>query len=303
MEPVTGNVLAWCSWRLRMPEEWRPLRLEGTDRAGNVMIGTATEAILKVSWAKVPPARVKRLWSRRVKKRSATRREAPPPRGFADCAILRPRKGTRTTWVGCAQPAGLLLELVYSQAPGDGRANDVERLVLPSLAAEGPEDAAGSLWAIFGASFLAPRGFRLMGQSLHLGEVSLRLARGKDVLFLGQVYPADLALSRRPMGFWLWNWPWETNALRRFRARGEDRPWRVATEEGEMAGLLRRGRKRLRWPLGFLAPRRVVCGAVVDPRLGRILRGAVQSPAEPEESVLQAAVLGMNRAEGEAPPC
>ena len=88
------------------------------------------------------------------------------------------------------------------------------------------------------------------------------------MLSLGQVYPADLAISRRPLGFWLRNWPWERKTLRPHRALGEDRPWRVELESG-----------------------------------GRILRAEVQSPRAPEESILAQAVRDMNRPAGEGGPC
>ena len=295
------SVLAWCGWRLRMPRDWRPLRLEGEARSGSAMIGDAVEARLKVSWVRVAKARAKRCWSRRLRRR-AERVEQPPPRGFTDCVLLRPAKGRQLIWVGCAEGSGLVVELIYRRPEGPGRQDQVDRVVLPSLQAA-PPGGDGTLWSIFGASFVAPRGFALVGRSLHLGEISLRFARGREVLSLGQVYPADLALSRRPLGFWLRSWPWEQKALRRFRQLGEDRPWRVERGGCELVGLLRAGRKAVRWPLGFLAPRRVLSAAAVDVAAGRILRGELQSPGEPAESVLARAVGDMNRADEEAGPC
>ena len=284
-----------------MPPDWRPLRLEGDAKAGSAMIGDTVEARLKVIWARVPPARAKRCWSRRLR-RGAERVGIPSPRGFTECVLLRPKKGERTIWVGYSAPAGLVVELLYRNAAGRGKAGDLERFVLPSLQAD-PPGGGGTFWSIFGASFVAPKGFALVGRSLHLGEISLRFARGKEVLSLGQVYPADLAISRRPLGFWLRNWPWERKTLRPHRALGEDRPWRVELESGAMSGLLRAGRKRVRWPLGFLAPRRVLSAAVVDASAGRILRAEVQSPRAPEESILAQAVRDMNRPAGEGGPC
>jgi len=299
---MTPNILAWCGWRLRMPQDWRPLRLEGEAKAGSAMIGDAAKARLKVSWVQVPKARAKRCWSRRLRRVQAERVESPPPRGFTDCILLRPQKGERLIWVGCAEGSGLVVELIYRRPEGRGRDDQVDRVVMPSLQAAPPGEG-GTFWSIFGAGFVAPGGFALAGRSLHLGEISLRFARGKEVLSLGQVYPADLALSRRPLGFWLRSWPWEQKALRRFRPLGEDRPWRVQRRGGELAGLLRAGRKAVRWPLGFLAPRRVLSAAAVDLSAGRILRGELQSPAEPGEPILARAIGDMNRAEAEAGLC
>lgn len=287
-------LLAWCGWRLRLPEDWRPLRLEGGWKAGRLMIGDATEAILKVAWARVPPARARAAWERRIR-RAARERRTPVPRGFTECALLRPRKSAQAIWSGCAEPAGLLLEVVYSAAADASRRGRVENQVLPSLAAEAPEGVSGTCWSIFGAAFVAPSGWVLLGQSLHLGQISLRFARGKDRLSVGQVYPAGLALARRPLGFWLRSWPWEQKTLRRFRAAGDAQPWRLPCDGGEHAGLLRRGRKRIRWPLGFLAPRNVASAAVVDGTRGRILRAEIESPREGDESILRVAVLGMCR--------
>ncbi len=290
---TTRTTLAWCGWRLRMPETWRPLRLEGGQRTGSMMIGDATEAKFKVSWASVAPSRAKRAWSRR-RGRAGGQAETPPAAGgFSECRLLRSDQNAQAIWTGYAESAGLLVELVYNREGEAGGLAEIERTVLPSLAAEVEEDGA-TLWSIFGTSFRVPRGFVLTDRSLHLGEISLRFARRKERLAVGQVYPAELALSRRPLGFWLRNWPWERNAARRFRADGEDRPWRVERGGDELAGLLRAGRKALRWPLGFLGAQRTLSAAVVDGGLGRIFRAEIESPRGPDEAVLKEAIRHMD---------
>jgi hypothetical protein len=293
--------LAWCGWSLRLPPQWRPLRVEGDGRTGNMMVGSATDATLRIRWARLSPARARRAWARRVR-RAKGQPLARTPGGFTDCAILKPHKSAQTVWLGIAEEAGLLLDLVYNSAGDAKYVREIERVVLPSLAAEPLGTREGSHWAIFGARFVTPPGFTLLGQSLHLGEISLRLARGKDRLSVGQVYPSDLALARRPLKFWLRSWPWEKGALRRYREIG-DVEMRDATlfpagnrVVSPISGpsLLRLGRKRIRWPLGFLAPRRVVSAAVVDEQRGRILRAELESPGQPEESIVRDAILRMD---------
>lgn len=293
MAPRETTDLSWCGWRLRMPPEGRPLRIEGNWRAGTMMVGSATDAMLRIRWARLSPARARRAWARRLR-RSKGQRLDRAPSGFTDCAVLKPRKSAQTIWLGIAEEMGLLLDLVYSSADGARHLREIERVVLPSLAAEPAGGREGTHWSVFGARFVTPPGFTLLGQSLHLGEISLRLARGKDRLWVGQVYPADLALARRPLGFWLRSWPWEQHARRRFRATGEDDKWQSAGGEGARAGVIRHGRKRIRWPLGFLGPRRVVSAALVDERRGRILRAELESPREPEESIVRDAILKMD---------
>jgi hypothetical protein len=318
------TTLAWCGWRLRIPEEWRPLRLEGGPRKGTMMVGDATEAIFKASWARLRPAGARRWWRRRSRRGGDAL--SPAPAGFTGCLIRREPKTDQAVLSACDEGTGLLLELVYNAAASRQRLAEMDGVVLPSLRSQVRRGGEPARWAIFGAAFGVPAGYELMGQSLHLGEISLRFARRKDRLCVGQVYPAELALKRRALSFWLRNWPWEERALRRFRASGADEPWRlpggegddggrgdgggrgvVETGDGEMAdgelpaggrggervGLIRRGRKSLRWPLRFLAGRRVLSVAVVDEPRGRILRAELVSPGEPEEPTLRKAILGM----------
>ena len=65
-------------------------------------------------------------------------------------------------------------------------------------------------------------------------------------------------------------------------------------------GLIRHGRKSVRWPLGFLAARRVVSAAVVNEKLGRVFRAELESPREPDESLVREAVSRMDAAQAYA---
>ena len=294
------SLLAWAGWLLEMPREWQPLKLSGTPAKGRMMVGDATCALFSIQWERLKRGlgRDGRDWvAERIKQHGVLPEGTPPAAGhFSACGWahgVQTEEDKQTTyWYGYSAPAELLVGVtVNGVLPAAVRAR-VTGEVLPSLRTT-PANAE-SIWAMYDLSFTAPAGFQLMRRHLYSGDVALEFARDRrETLVLRQVYPGDLALERRPFERWLDAVPFpEHRRLRRADTTTE--PWQHVTRS-ELAGVRRRGRKRLPWPLGWIAPRWTCALAAHDRRLNRLLIAEHRSAAEPDEAVAVAAVEKMNR--------
>jgi len=194
-------------------------------------------------------------------------------------------------WYGFSASAGLGLELVASGQIDTRQRKALDEIVLPSLGATPAE--APSRWSVFEASFLSPAGFTLERAQLHVGDIALCLrARGGRRLLLRQVYPADLALSRRGLEAWLDHPPFREQ--RRFRRLGEPQPWQATSFGRTLEGVLRRGKKSLPAPLGPLGRRRSVAAVACDADLERLLLAEYDDPKDADAGVLAEEIGHMN---------
>jgi hypothetical protein len=294
------SLLAWEGWRLAMPREWQPLKLSGSHEKGFVIVGDSQVAIFQLKWLR-PGGRGGcrgEAWVAGRLKQLGAAPEAHPPAAarFTACGWvngLQKEEGKRTTyWYGVAEGAGLLLEFVVNGVLPDGLLRIAVREVLPSLAATDRD--AETMWAMYDMSFASPPGYRLARRQLRSGDVALEFRRGgRETLLLRQVYPADLALSRRPYERWLALYPFtEHRRLRRSSVRSD--PWSDAGR-ARLRGVRRRAWKRLAAPLGWCAPRRSTALAVTDESSNRLLIAEHMSADEPDESLCAEAVAAMNR--------
>lgn len=284
------GILAWAGWLMRVPSDWRALRVAGDWGRGSMVVGDATEALMQVKWLRVPPERFDAArWLRRRLGKVAgdSAGDGPRPQGFSETAWASRRGGANgALWYGYAPEAGMVIEVVVG-----GRRRTAEQRVLPSLRASARGGA--TRWAVFGSSFESPPGFALVAQRLQLGDVAL-LFRGADRsrFVLRQVYPAQLALARRDLADWL-EFPVFKEG-RRFRPTERTRDWKIDLFGTELAGVLRTGRKQLPLPLGWIAPRRSIGAVVHDRALDRLLIAEHDSRGEPDEALLATALRSMN---------
>ena len=289
--------LAWAGWQMRVPEDWRPVRIEGAWMRGSMIVGDADEAIMQVKWWRptkrdFDPGRWIRRRLKKVGRRPADRGPAPHGLSHSAWAPAEPNDGRGAFWYGCASDGGLVIEVVTSAALAKKAQRTVSDRVLPTLTVSAPDRA--TRWAIFGASFESPPGFSLRNQRVHLGDVVLQLSSSRrDTLLLRQVYPAELALARRELAKWLAFPVFKEH--RKFR--GAETEWSVDSFGRKLEGVKRAGRKRLPSPLGFCAPRRSVAAVVHDDELGRLLVAEYDSLEPGGDDVVAAALGAMNWAQ------
>ena len=127
----------------------------------------------------------------------------------------------------------------------------------------------------------------LRRRHLFSGDVALSFARGSESLLLRQVYPAGIAVQRRPLERWL--------RLPPFTERR--RPPREALETERFRGfdgLLRRGWRRLPSPMGWCSPRFATAIAVVDRERDRLLISELLTKREHCADLVRRSISEMN---------
>jgi hypothetical protein len=151
-----------------------------------------------------------------------------------------------------------------------------------------------TLWAVYDVSVMVPDRFRLAEHRLHLGDFVFRfVGPGRSQLAIRQVFPASLAVGRRPMRRWMRAWPFREH--RRYRARGEVQEARLAEAGRELVGLRGEGSKRLRFPFGRCRPLQTRSLVVRDASLDRLLVVEHDAPAGVDGDLAEQVVLAMNR--------
>jgi hypothetical protein len=289
--------LAWVGWELVMPDEWRPLRIEGSWDSGSLVVGGTADPVAQIKWLR--PRRRSFDAERWIRRRLRSRRLEPgrppgaAPRGFAEGAWV-PDENSRQllrSWYGYSREAGLLIEVVANAETDRSSRRELARLVVPSLRTSAKD--APTRWSVFGSSFETPAGYVLARRRVGLGDVTIDLAGpNRSRLVLRQVYPGELALKRRKLARWLEVRPFKEK--RRYRSKDEPAECVIETDGRELRGLRITGWKRLPFPLGFIAPRRSTAAAVVDAELDRVLVAEYDAPDEADPAVVDRALARMN---------
>ncbi len=292
---VPCSWIAWAGWKARIPEHWRPLRVENRDATGTFMIGGATQATVQVKWwtpdrerfdgARWLGKRLRSLW-----KGVVAEPEAPAADRFNQTMWLpkaRTRKGAGcSVWYGYSSDAQLLIEVVVNSGAGTEVGQLAETVLLPSL--DVSHRKAPMRWAVYDTSFESPPGYVIHESRLNLGAISLILKQGKHQLMLCQVYPGGSALGKASLAEWL-----DTTAL---RGKRKSNPIDGAKEIqiDSFKGLKRASTEHLPFPLAQIEPRHCVAMIVHDERLDRLLIVEHISPVWTEDVLVSDAIRGMN---------
>jgi hypothetical protein len=273
------TTIAWCGWSLPIPEDWRPLKIEGGHAKGSMMIGDGRQPILLVRWMRTddqPRFDMQRWLAARFRKQGLTPDDGAPKPAAIDhaawsCDTTDSKGGRKTTWYGYASKSRLLMELVTTDLTAPAVRDDIFGARLPRLVVTADDTPCS--WNLYGISFASPPGYVLTRCHLFSGDVAIALARGrKDTLLLRHVYPAGLAVERRTLVRWLQAPPFTE---RRFWNRRT-----LATTTSKPGTRTFRGWKRLRSPMGWCAPRFSTAVATLDDAQDRLLIAEHQTTHE-----------------------
>ncbi len=264
------------------------------------MIGDASQAVIQMRWWRPRSARFDAAdWVRRRAKRIAgahsVRSDGPAPTGFESTAWI-PAGSTRKTtarsiWYGYAPAARVVIEAVVNTTVPAPLKRAAEKGFLRSLRAAAIDEP--TRWAVFGSSFETPAGYRLRRQSLKLGDQAIELlADGGRRLVVRQVYPSDLALTRRPLDKWLSSTSFKERRF--FVPTGDAWEWEVEIGGRDLQGLMVTGEKRLPWPLGPITAKVTAAAVLHDEETGRLLLAEYDEPTRRPD-----AIAGMREAERE----
>ncbi|MCH7910120.1 MAG: hypothetical protein IIB38_10940 [Candidatus Hydrogenedentes bacterium] len=293
--------LAWARWKVKIPVNWRPLRVENRDSSGHLMLGDSEQATVQFKWWN-PPTKgfdISRWLDKRLRsmgKKVRAEEEAPAAFRFDRSLWLpevRTRKGAvSSVWYGYSARAPLVLEVVVNCGAGPEVRDLAKNLLLPSLDVSAAD--APTRWSVYDTSFESPPGYTIYKSRLHLGAISLFLENGRRQLMLCQVYPGTAALAKKPLETWLdissLKGKWHSSAAMQGPA---------AVKVGAFSGLERAVTKRRPFPLGRLAQRHCVAVVAHDQALDRLLLAEHISPDTTESKFVSNAVRSMNWAHRE----
>jgi hypothetical protein len=287
--------IAWQGWEMPVMPDWRPLSMAGNREAGAMMIGLPQVPTLQVKWRRF---RRKGLdatgW---LMQRFRIRRpdgSAPLPCGFDSSAwklghALR-RGGHLGIWIGASEASAAVVEVISTSLAGAELEEVVFRTCIPGMALRSPGEEWA--WGINGIAFRVPGGFALARQHLYSGDIALEFIGPQgEALELRQVYPGELALSRRTMRRWLEASPFPS---RRRQSRGHGAPWADAT--GRISGMVIPGRRLVPFPFHWARPRETSTIIAHDRELDRLLMAECSADAAaPGQAMAEKAIHGMNR--------
>lgn len=295
----TDSWLAWEGWSVKIPADWRPLKIDGNHGRGSMMVGNAEKAIMLVKWWRPedrPSFSVEEWLKHRFKKLGTVPTEepsAPRPNGFSKTAWvveLESKDGSsKTIWYGHAPAAGMVLEVVLNCNVEKYLQQKVIKKILPGLQVNSRNEETP--WALYEVSFLSPQGFILNQRHLCSGDVALEFVKGKtETLLVRQVYPAGLAMKRRTYERWLEEYPFKEH--RRFKLQ-TIKHWEHNVPR-RMTGMKRYGWKQLSFPLGFCSRRFSSAVAATDEEIDRTLIAEYMSRQDMADDVVVKAIERMN---------
>ena len=240
-----------------MPPVWRPLKIRGEWQRGSVIVGDGEHVIFQVKWwrPQIKNFDGRKWMTKRLKRetKGIIPSENPPcPETFTDsiwaCDATR-RDGVHLMlWYGYARQSDLMLEVISGGRTPEHLCKKVEHHIIPSLRTVSNEQAMKI--SLFNRTFEVPAGFKLKIWKLAMGDISLRLESDRPLalLTMRQVYPAGLALQRRPIERWLTVSKFKEH--RKFEIAGHIQPYQIEVSGNRLKGIRRCGRKRLPFPLG-----------------------------------------------------
>ena len=288
---------------------YRPYQVRGDTQRGSLSLAAEGEPRLSIQWARARtrPARAEAMVRRALLRglRGRARRRAAAEVRRLDGAGLEPllcRDDAETNTIhgiGFAPGSRRLVELVHPHVtPREDRL--IERIAYREARDQAPD--APQRWALFDLSFVAPARLRYESSTLNVGDMMIRLTGPassrwrRTTVTVRHIYPADLALKRRPLAAWLDS----VLATRRreYRRRRRAGPYEaLVTDAGAGLTADTRLRPSLR-PFRQRTPRRQRHWLVHDERHNRLMLLEAADRADRLEQVLVSLVEGTYWAEG-----
>lgn len=295
--------LAWCGWGMPIMPAWRPMKVQGEWKRGEIIVGDDAEAAFKITWWR--PERSSfdgHAWiHNRIRELgNVPSDDSAAPRGFSSTAFVaeQPSRGggLRGLWFGYSADIGLMLEVAVNRGASKTAQDFVLKNALPDLQISHYGEPVR--WALYSAGFVSPPGYELSEWHLFSGDIALRLLNEKNAarITVRQVYPAALALKRRDMLRWMESFPFKEH--RRYQRNGVAKHYSCEGFNGRLNGLLQSGSKRLAFPLQWCKPLQTVAAGVQDDMLERLLLAQLDTPETPPEMIVEKAIARMNWSSG-----
>jgi hypothetical protein len=199
------HTLCWQGWRIALPPDWSPVKIEGDFATGAVMIADLHEPRMAIRWA--TPDRRFRLESwmtQTLRAEIGTLMEQkateyrPGGSWTGGRLFVEPEPPGRDVWVGQSEPSSRLVQVSMQSKKVSQTLRDT---ILPSIADE--PTSGPRRWAIFDLRCTVPDGFALSSHRLNAGDLALTFRQKRQVATVRQIGPATLALARQPLERWI----------------------------------------------------------------------------------------------------
>lgn len=260
-------ILAWQGLTIPLQDDWRPLKIDGEFKKGSITVGNMDGPVFQLRWLRPSTTYDGANWIRNRCKATAggqTSDNPPRPEGFDISEWIQGlairQESEKTVWWGYSKTAGVLVEILLTNLCSREVNRWFVRHALPRLDVTPPTEDCE--WSIYSCRFTVPPGYQLNRKRLAAGDLAFEFlgSAGKRII-IRQVFPALLALQRRPYQGWLRDRVFKEK--RRFQKQRES-----MADDGLQ--LTWAGRKKIPFPFGFIAARQCVTEIIHDEDLDRL---------------------------------
>jgi hypothetical protein len=209
--PLRLHPFGWAGLLMDIPGQWRLYKVEGSARQGQVGLADSMHPRLEILWDTVRNKGIdahrlalrhlKRVVGKTAGKDFENDVERIRNDNFNPLLFYRNKSAGLDQCTAYCPKTYRAFEIAYhlNASPED---NGFRKDMLASLKDQ-PADS-GQKWAFYSVSFVAPPGYVYSSSSLNLGDMSVTLvdnhSRGlRPSVSIRQIYPAELALSRKKM--------------------------------------------------------------------------------------------------------
>ena len=251
--PTTNSqLLAWHGWRLSVPDDWNPVKVEGDAGAGLLLLADLERPRLGVRWKSLSPKADAHAWALRSITEeigalaAAESRPTNDPAWRGGLLYTEPDPPGRDVFAAVSAATGRGVQIVHHTRHRQGSDRRFADEILAHLS-DTPADQPRE-WSIFDLTCRSPAGWRLQWYRFHAGDVTLAFARrDRTRVVLRQIGPATLALSRQPLEAWIKQLDKPTSKL--YRPPTATTPIAITLRTQPLRGLttILRRRKRLFW--------------------------------------------------------
>jgi hypothetical protein len=198
--------VGWAGLLLNAPASYHPYKIDAAAASGRIVLADDERPRLDLSWEVMRKRRIdpEALVRERFGKKPAGKLDKLRAAGGATAWVMRDPTRDRDRAVAYFPATGRVVEALYTH--GSERENRIIREATLAGMVDQPEDRP-QRWSFFDTSFIAPAGYRYGDSTLNLGDMGVTLFTGGQEfsapsLMIRQVYPATLALARRPLAGW-----------------------------------------------------------------------------------------------------
>jgi hypothetical protein len=191
-------IFAWQGWQIELPDDWSPVRLEGTFESGCALLSDIRRARLGLRWATPRHPFDAKKWAsdamvEEVGQLAAQEAESIGAGRCRDALLYTEADPPgRDVFVATSESSGRLIQMVHHVYADEPRLIELPPARFLDTRAE--DEMA---WSVSDLNFRTAIGWRLKERHINAGEMRLEFARGADRLSIQRLSIAHLAIKRR----------------------------------------------------------------------------------------------------------